>query len=92
MANVLQGSTAICSLTVTDSTGALVDPATSLKITIKPIGGAVIIDGVDMVKDSTGKYHYDFATANRPVGFYEVTYVAVDNARIASMKDVFSIV
>ena len=68
------------------------NPATSMKITIKQAGGAVLIDGVDMVNDSTGKYHYDFATANRPVGFYEATYVAVDGARIASVKDVFSIV
>ena len=53
-----QGETMRQSVEVMDEAGALVDPD-SIVISIIPPAG-VASDPVNMTKDSTGKYHYDY--------------------------------
>ena len=85
------GETVICSIEVRDDGGVLKDPETSMNIEIdmKPFAVASIISSIYMVKDGTGKYHYDFDTEARSAGDYTVKYTATDGMRITIEKDKF---
>uniref|UniRef100_A0A6M3J8Y1 Uncharacterized protein n=1 Tax=viral metagenome TaxID=1070528 RepID=A0A6M3J8Y1_9ZZZZ len=88
------GETIICSITVKDSAGALQDPATSMNIVINrvpPNYVANIVSSTAMTKDSTGTYHYDFASAGKDNGKYEAVYTATDGTRITIEKDTFEL-
>ncbi len=88
----LQGETVICSCTVKNSIGALVDSSTSLKITIINSQKQTIVDNQDMAKDSTGTYHYDYSLSDTaPIGIYLVRYKATDGSRVSMTKDTFSV-
>lgn len=85
------GETVICSIEV-KSDGTLADPADSMNIVINrksPNYEAAIISSTALTKDATGEYHYDFATAGKGDGIYEVVYTATDGTRITIEKDVF---
>ena len=93
MANFDIGETVICSIEVRNAAGTLVDPSTSMQIAIdwiKPNFGN-IITATNMTKDSTGKYHYDFASAGKQAGSYQVIYTATDGTRITIEKETFSL-
>ena len=94
MANYNMGESVICSCDVKNSAGTLVDPATSMNITITQTSPsyAVKITSTAMTKDSTGKYHYDAQTAGWGTGNYEVEYIATDGSRITRQKDTFGLV
>jgi len=86
------GECVICSITVKDSSGTLTDPATSMNIVINrksPNYEANIVISTAMTKDSTGTYHYDFATAGERRGTYEAVYTATDGSRITIEKATF---
>jgi len=86
------GEVVICSITVKNSSGTLTDPATSMNIVIdrkSPNYEANIVSSTAMTKDSTGTYHYDFATASKEVGTHEVIFTATDGTRITIEKDTF---
>ena len=92
MASYHIGETIICWRNVKNEAGAYVDPATAMKISIcDPANGAEVANE-DMVKDTTGKYHYDYTTTLESlIGKYRVTYTATDGARITIEKDTFEV-
>lgn len=85
------GETVICSVEVKNDAGTLVDPATSMKITITDKNKAVVVNAVTMTKDSTGKYHYDCQTTGYIDGKYEVSYKATDGTRITIERQTFEL-
>ena len=85
------GETVICLIEVKDGSGAFVDPATSMTVTIWDPGNAKVIDVQAMVKDSIGKYHYDY-TPTIKTGTYIIKYIAIDSSRISIQKDNFTVV
>ncbi len=87
------GETVICSITVKNSAGTLVDPATSMNIVVTqltPVYGTKVTSTA-MTKDSTGTYHYDCQTAGYTQGQYETEYIATDGSRITRTKDTFTL-
>jgi hypothetical protein len=58
MAEFIQGQVARISVTISDIAGAVGDP-TALALLIQTPGGVVDRHTSDIVKESTGKYHYD---------------------------------
>ena len=89
------GETVICSITVRDSDGDLQDAATSMNIVIDcliPSYSADIVSSTSMGKDSTGTYHYDFASASNEAGQYRIIYTATDGTRITIHLDTFDLI
>lgn len=84
MATFLAGETVICSITVKNSSGALVNPATSMQITILQ-GTLVILATTSMTNDGTGLYHYDYTPSS--AGTYDLTYIATDSGRVSKLKE-----
>ena len=92
MAQFNRGETIICSVLVKNSAGTLVDPQTSMKITIKDANNGAEVNNVDMTKTATGTYHYDFnSTASSMKGLYTVLYKATDGTRISICQDSFEL-
>lgn len=91
MAKFDVGETVIASIEVRNDAGTLVDPATSMKITIMDKNKAAVVNNVDMTKDSTGKYHYDCQTAGYIDGKYDVSYKATDGTRITIERQSFEL-
>ena len=89
--NFIAGETAICSCTVRNSSGTLVNPGTSMTITISR-SGVVLVDNQAMINDSVWQYHYDYDTTAKPVAVYDVLYKAVDSSRISLANTTFSVV
>ena len=86
------GETVICSITVKDENGDLQDAATSMNIVINRVQPfESIISSTAMTNDSTGTYHYDFASASKVVGEYEILYTATDGSRITIETDTFNL-
>ena len=93
MASFEIGETVICYATIRDANGVLVDPTTSVKITIKNPAGTVLTNDVAMTKDSQGLYHYDFqVTTGYANGWYTTRVTAVDGTRITKQDDGFEVV
>ncbi len=94
MADFRVGVTAVCSITVKDDDGTLTDPANSMKIVINKLTPSFseVISSTSMTKDSTGTYHYDFQTASKDKGDYEVIYTSTDGTRISDGDDTLKIV
>lgn len=91
MASFFPEETVICSCTVKDG-DTLTDPSTSMTIKIIDCKNGVEVDDVDMVKDSTGTYHYDYTLPiNCSLGVYTVLYKAKDGTRVTLERDVFSV-
>jgi hypothetical protein len=93
MSVIITGATVICSLTVRNSTGALVDPATSIQIQIERHTPTYLsmLAYTGMTKDSVGLYHYDYATSGLTKGIYIVTYKTVNVSRTSYCIDTFTI-
>ena len=87
------GESVICSVEIKDDNAVLKDPATSMNIVIDQLKPSFenIITSTAMTKDSTGKYHYDFASAGKAAGEYQAVYTATDGTRITIEKDKFSL-
>ena len=85
------GETVICSVEVKNDAGTLVDPATSMTITITDKLGAVKANAVAMTKDAVGKYHYDAQTAGWIAGKCDVVYTATDGTRITIQRESFTL-
>ena len=90
MATFNVGETIICSLEVRNASNTLVDPSTSIKITLYGHTSTGVID-VNMTKDSTGKYHYDFDSTGKAVGNYWAIFTAVDSNRTTTENSNFLI-
>ena len=88
------GDTIICNRNIKNAAGTLTDPATSMNIAINRTDATLegIVSSTAMTKDSTGTYHYDFASSGKFAGGYEVVYTATDGTRITITKDTFSLV
>jgi len=87
-----RGETIICSCEVRNKAGSYVDPATSMTITITNCDDTPVVSNRDMVKDETGKYHYDFDSSGASKkGVCAVYYKAIDGARIAITKNTFQV-
>lgn len=88
------GETVICSILVYDEDGDLQDPVTSMNIVIDLISPhySSIITSTGMTKDTTGTYHYDFASASNVEGKYRIMYTATDGTRITKQTDEFFLV
>lgn len=80
------GETVICWRNVKDENGDYKDPATSMTITIVSKKDNNNLGPLDMVKDETGKYHYDWQTVNCIDGAYVVVYTATDGENITIEK------
>ena len=85
------GETVICTIEIRDADGTLTNPATSTKIVINQLSPsvAIIVASTAMSEDSTGKWHYDFASAGNARGGYEAEYTATDGTRITIEIDGF---
>ncbi len=84
------GETIICSCEV-ESKGVLTDP-TSMEITIKGERRSEEVDDEAMVRDKTGKYHYDFQTnTTMPYGTYSAIFKAIDGTRVTLQKESFQL-
>lgn len=87
------GGTIILEIEVTNSsTGEFVDPVTSMRITVTDSYNGVEVDNQDMVKDATGKYHYDYTpatTAER--GRYRVIFTDTDGSRVSKAEATFEL-
>jgi hypothetical protein len=93
MANFERTETIICSITIKNSSGTLVDPATSVKIGVTAPNNTAVVTAQDMTNDSVGAYHYDYTpAATVSLGEYKVRYTATDGARVTIQDDVFSLV
>lgn len=86
------GETVICSIEVKNTAGALVNPTTSMTITLYDPDGTVDVSPVGMDNDDVGKYHYDYQTTGKATGKYIVLYTATDGARITIETDSFRLV
>ena len=92
MAAFQLGETVVCSITVKDEDGTLQDTATSMEIQITDPGHTVSQAYTAMSNDSTGLYHYDYATASLTLkGKYRVDYKATDGSRISIQPDFFEL-
>ena len=92
MATFQIGETVICSCEVRDDAGVLKNPATSMTVAIYDANGVVVVPTTSMgTPDSTGKYHYDFASTGKPGLTYTVYYTATDGSRITIAKDEFKL-
>lgn len=85
------GETVICSITVKNSAGTLVDPATSMNVQISNANG-IDTAYTAMTNDAVGTYHYDWASSGKQPGKYTVRYKATDGARITIKQDEFELV
>ena len=86
------GETVICSITLRDASGSLQDAVTSMTIVINRLHPTTeIIASTAMDNDSTGTYHYDFASASNDAADYEAVYTATDGTRITIAKDGFKL-
>jgi len=84
------GETIRCSIEIRDAAGTLVDPATSITITISNPNGVEVVSAVAMTNDGVGLDHYDYTSALTVVaGEYIVLYIATDGAIITKQKDTF---
>ncbi len=90
--NFYIGETVICSSTIKNNdSGEEKDPATSTKMAINKVQPyESIIESTAMTKDSTGTYHYDFASAGKSPGDYEAVCTA-DDGRITIEKKPFKL-
>lgn len=88
-----RSETVICRIEVRNAeTGNLVDPATSMKITITDPSGAKKVDNQAMSPDALGKYHTDYTIpTDGGLGRWNVEYVATDGARITIERDTFTV-
>ena len=92
MARFEIGETVVCSITIKNAAGVLVDPATSIKITIEDPDGLKVVDDVAMNNDGVGLDHYDYTSPlTVKVGTYTVWYIAIDGARTTKQKDTFEL-
>ncbi len=88
------GATVIVSaVTRTTSTGALANPGTSMQVRIDRLTGgtSTIVAATNMTNDSTGLYHYDFASAAYAVGRYEAVCIATDGGRVSTSSTLFEL-
>jgi len=86
------GETVICSIEVRNAAGTLVDPITSMTISIKDPDGTVDLAPVGMYNDDTGKDHYDYQTTGKAAGKYTVIYIATNGTRITTGTDSFRLI
>ena len=88
------GETVVCSVTVKNSSDTLVDPSTSMNIEIARIkpGYEAVVTSTAMSNDGVGLYHYDFQSADKSLGYYEVVYTATDGARISIQTDALQLI
>ena len=88
--NFQRTETIIIEAEVYDDGGDLVDPATSMHITITDPAGTRVIPVAappatqSMVNDSVGMYHYDYTPGAAAIlGWYRVHIVATDSTRVS---------
>lgn len=85
--------TVICSVKIYDLDGNLADPSTSMKITITDSEDTKKVDNVDMDRDGTGEYHYDWNTAEiTETGRYKVFYTAIEGIRKSIKEDAVELI
>lgn len=86
-----RGETVKCNRNVKNpTTGEYYDPTTSMTITITNNQNGIEVDDQDMVKDATGKYHYNWLSSpTGDKGIHIILYKATDGADIAIEKDTF---
>ncbi len=88
------GSTVIISaVTRNSSTGALANPGTSMQARIDRLTGGTttVVAATGMTNDSTGLYHYDFASVSHLVGRYEAVCTATDGGRVSISSTIFEL-
>ena len=92
MAMYQRGESVVCSLKTRNTSGDLVNPDTSIRITVTDGSGINLVTSADMTNDGTGLYHFDFnsTTAHR-VGRYRVRYVTVDAGRTTVVDEYFEL-
>jgi len=85
-----KGATVILEIEVyITGTSTLVDPATSMTVTITNHRNGIEVENEPMIGgyppvENTGKYHYDFqSTASMETGRYDVIYTDTDGSRVS---------
>ena len=87
------GETIICYATVKDEAGALVDPSTSTKITIKDPSGVAVVTDQAMTRKSLGVYSYDYTpVVGAEVGWYTARVTVVYGTRTTKQDDGFELI
>ena len=85
------GETVVCSITIRDAGGNLVEPSTSITISIRKKRGARVVTDQAMTPNGTGIYHYDFDSSGNTAGTYVVDYKAVNGTRVTMHRDTFEL-
>lgn len=92
MAIYQRGESVVCSLKTRNSSGDLVNPDTTIQITITDGRRRNLVTGADMINDGTGLYHFDFnSTLAHPIGRYRIRYVTIDAARTTITDEFFEL-
>uniref|UniRef100_A0A6M3L602 Uncharacterized protein n=1 Tax=viral metagenome TaxID=1070528 RepID=A0A6M3L602_9ZZZZ len=86
MATFQLGETAICYLEIRDENGTLIESDLS-KVGIYK-GTILLVEG-DMVKDSVGKYYYDYLTDTK--GTLIAEFTATYNTRVTKTRESFKV-
>lgn len=71
-----------CLLEIRDNAGNLVDPDTSILVSVYRPDGTLDVDGTAMTKTVVGKYTYTYNSAGKPVGIYRARFKTVDATKI----------
>ena len=83
-----RGTTIRLKATIKDADGALMDPGTSIQVSVTDPAGATALAGTAMTKSSTGVYYYDWQTsADATKGLYKQKVTAVDSSKTSIEVD-----
>jgi hypothetical protein len=90
-ATIVNTGTAVCSILIYSS-GTLVDPSTSVKVSIWNENNTIVVNEQAMTNDAVGTYHYNYTTSTTGIrGQYRVIYTATDGTLITKQKDYFQL-
>jgi hypothetical protein len=84
--NIFQiGETVVIKATITKSSVAY-DPTTSIKVALYTSANTVDTAAVDMVKEGTGIYTYNWQAAAKTADTYKIVVTAIDGATKITIK------
>lgn len=84
------GETVVLKATIKKS-GALYDPATSVKVLVYLQSSITALVDTEVTKETTGVYPYDLATTNYAADKYRFRFVATDGTKITKKDGAFEL-
>uniref|UniRef100_A0A6M3ITN5 Uncharacterized protein n=1 Tax=viral metagenome TaxID=1070528 RepID=A0A6M3ITN5_9ZZZZ len=93
MRKFIRTETVVATINIKNAAGTLVDPGTSILVTITDSAGTDVVDGAAMTKTSTGIYYYNYTPGAATVlGYYIIKYVTIDGGLTTIKRDNFELV